>query len=261
MSQVVFVSHGGGPLPLLGDPGHQALVQSFGQLRLALPRRPSLVLVISAHWEASSFSFLSTLTPSLLYDYSGFAPEAYNLSYPAPGAPEWAERWAECLLARGWQVKCDDQRGWDHGVFVPLSLLYPDADVPVLQLSLQRGLDPAQHWQLAEALAPMLPDDALVLGSGFSFHNMPGFFAPKTAQFDAQVQAFGTWLDATVMEAELATRKSRWLHWAEAPDARFNHPREEHLLPLLMCAAVAGRAGTPVRTEVMDVLARHYVWQ
>ncbi|AFV00394.1 DODA-type extradiol aromatic ring-opening family dioxygenase [Simiduia agarivorans] len=257
MSQVVFVSHGGGPLPLLGDPGHAELVDSFSEMRRALPKAPSLIVVISAHWEASAFSLLATPEPGLLYDYSGFDRAAYELNYPASGVPEMAGDWAQRLNARGWQIGLESNRGWDHGVFVPLLLLFPDAQVPVLQVSLQRGLDVARHWLFAEALATLLPDDALVLGSGFSFHNMPGFFAEKTPAFHAQVADFTQWLDRSV---QVPDSRQRWLQWSDAPGARFSHPREEHLMPLIMCAAIAKRPGNAYATHVMDVEARHYVW-
>ncbi|MBB3167442.1 DODA-type extradiol aromatic ring-opening family dioxygenase [Simiduia aestuariiviva] len=257
---IAFVSHGGGPLPVLGDPDHAQLRRSFALLRSQLPAHPSVVVVVSAHWEARGFQINAAAQPPLLFDYQGFPAESYQLSYPAPGQPELAASLIAALNHWGLAAQTVE-RGWDHGVFVPLLLLYPAARIPVLQVSLDASLDPAMHWRLGQALARGLPADALLLGSGFSFHNLPAFFGPKSAEVISASDGFAHWLDRTlVTEWQSATVESTLSAWQEAPHARFNHPREEHLLPLLVCAAAAKGPAQVQRFEVMGVAARNYFW-
>ena len=173
-AQIVYLSHGGGPLPILGDPGHAAMVAFMQKLPKNL-RKPEAVLVISAHWEEETATLLSAPNPPLFYDYYGFPAEAYDLTYPAPGNPGLAKRIASMLEQASIPARLDDQRGFDHGVFIPLKLMYPAANIPCLQLSLLRGLDPAAHLALGKALRPFLEEHLLVIGSGFSFHNMGAF--------------------------------------------------------------------------------------
>ena len=260
--QTIFVSHGGGPLPLLGDPGHSELVKSLKLLATKLPRKPCALVVISAHWETQGFAVNAAAKPGLLYDYTGFPPESYNLQYPAPGAPALAQELETQLIAQGFSIRAVDQRGLDHGVFVPLTLLYPEADIPVLQVSLNRSLDPAEHWRLGNALRQMLPEDAVLVGSGFSFHNLPLFFQRTSSSLEQNVSEFYQWLDKVVCSVELNARdrEQLWLNWSEAPAARINHPREEHLLPLLVCAACAKHAAKKICFKVQNLAARHYCW-
>ncbi|MFC7158646.1 DODA-type extradiol aromatic ring-opening family dioxygenase [Pseudidiomarina halophila] len=176
--QVLFVSHGGGPLPLLGDTQHQELVE---QLQGIVPRvqKPQAILVISAHWEAATPTVTTAKHPGLLYDYFGFPPESYKIQYPAQGHPEFAHHVLETLAEHNIPAASDDQRRLDHGVFVPLKLMYPEADIPVVQVSLKHNLDPQQHIELGKALAAITHENLLILGSGFSFHNMRAFFQPR----------------------------------------------------------------------------------
>jgi aromatic ring-opening dioxygenase catalytic subunit (LigB family) len=141
-AQIVYFSHGGGPLPILGDPSHKAMVDFMHQLPSRL-RKPDVILVISAHWEESAATLLGAQTPPMFYDYYGFPDEAYEITYPAPGSPELANRVAGLLSKSNIPARIDPQRGFDHGLFIPLKLMYPQADVPSLQLSLLRGLNPA----------------------------------------------------------------------------------------------------------------------
>jgi len=242
-AQIVYLSHGGGPLPILGDPGHAAMVAFMKKLPARL-HKPDAILVISAHWEESVAALLSAPHPPLYFDYYGFPAEAYNISYPVPGSPDLANKIAALLEQASIPTRLDDQRGFDHGVFIPLKLMYPEADIPCTQLSLLRGLDPAAHLALGKALQPLLTENILVVGSGFSFHNMSAFQWDGPARPDPGNNAFQDWLIETcttpLSEDE---RQQRLLEWDKAPAARYCHPREEHLLPLHVCQGMAGVAG------------------
>lgn len=150
-AQIVYFSHGGGPLLILGDTGHQAMVEFLRRLPARL-RKPDAVLVISAHWEEPVATVLGAPAPSMFYDYYGFPAEAYEIIYPAPGSPELATRMVEVLKRHQIAAAIDTQRGFDHGLFIPMKLMYPRAEIPTLQLSLLRGLDPAAHTALGRAL-------------------------------------------------------------------------------------------------------------
>lgn len=244
-AQIVYFSHGGGPLPILGDPGHQAMVDFMK----ALPRqltKPEAILVISAHWEEPVATLLGAQNPPMFYDYYGFPEQAYEITYPAPGSPALAERLAGLLKKNDIPARLDTQRGFDHGLFIPLKLMYPEADIPSLQLSLLRGLNPAAHIALGKALRELLPENILVIGSGFSFHNMNAFFGGSFGAPDPANDAFQDWLIETCAgPLSPAEREQRLLEWEKAPSARYCHPREEHLLPLHVCSGLA--AGAPAR--------------
>jgi 4,5-DOPA dioxygenase extradiol len=240
-AQMVYFSHGGGPLPILGDPGHQAMIEFMTALPAQLTR-PDLILVISAHWEESAATLMSAANPPMFYDYYGFPDEAYTITYPAPGSPEDANRISALLHEHGVPTRIDPQRGFDHGLFIPLKLMYPQADIPCLQLSLLRGLNPAAHIALGKALRALENENILVVGSGFSFHNLRAFSWQGTEAPDPANDAFQDWLIETctspMPEAE---REQRLLEWEKAPSARYCHPREEHLLPLHVCQGMADK--------------------
>ena len=147
----MFLSHGGGPLPLLGDPGHTEMVQSLESIAAAIDR-PEAIIVVSAHWEEPAATITSAPRPEIIYDYYGFPPESYEIQYPAPGHPELASRLQACLQDNGVATELDPDRGFDHGLFIPLKIMYPEADIPCVQLSLLSSLDPAAH--ISEAGAP-----------------------------------------------------------------------------------------------------------
>ncbi len=237
----IFVPHGGGPWPFvdvgIGDARErQALTAYLSSLLHNLPATPRAVLCISAHWEAAVPTVTTATHPPLLFDYSGFPAAAYALTWPAPGAPDVAARVGALLSAAGIKNAVDGARGFDHGAFVPLKLAMPAADIPTLQLSLQTGLDPQQHLAIGRALQPLRDDGVLIVGSGMTFHNMRAFGDPRAvpvaAAFDAWLQANAT-LPQAVRDAALAA-------WERAPSARLAHPREEHLLPLMVVAGAAG---------------------
>lgn len=241
-TDVLYISHGGGPMPLLGDPDHSELVTALTELSARL-RRPSAILVISAHWEESLPTITAGARPPLIYDYYGFPPESYAITYPCPGDPALAERIRQALEQSGIPARLDPQRGFDHGLFVPLKIMYPEADIPCVQLSLVDSLDAATHIAIGQALRGLEQENLLVIGSGFSFHNMRAFFAPATPEIDAANRAFEDWLEDTCASTALDEneRTRRLVQWEQAPHARFCHPREEHLLPLQVCYGLAGR--------------------
>ncbi|PRY67336.1 DODA-type extradiol aromatic ring-opening family dioxygenase [Halomonas ventosae] len=241
-TDILFISHGGGPMPLLGDPGHREMVERLQEFAGQL-RRPAAILVISAHWEEAVPTLTSGANPPLIYDYHGFPPESYAIEYPCPGAPALARQIHQALEQAGMPARLDDRRGFDHGLFVPLKLMYPEADIPCVQLSLVDSLDAETHLAMGRALQALDVDNLLVIGSGFSFHNMRAFFAPGTPETQARNQAFEEWLEATCSDTQIeeTERTERLRHWERAPHARFCHPREEHLLPLHVCYGLAGK--------------------
>ena len=242
-AQVIYFSHGGGPMPILGDESHQAMVDFMHQLPSQLSK-PDAILVVSAHWEEHVATLLGAQSPVMFYDYYGFPDEAYEITYPAPGAPEYAGRIAGMLENSHIPARIDLQRGFDHGLFIPLKLMYPEADIPSFQLSLIRGLDPAAHITLGKALRALLPENILVIGSGFSFHNLRAFFAGNFGQPDPANEAFQDWLIQVVTgPLSESEREKRLVEWERAPSARYCHPREEHLLPLHVCAGFANKPG------------------
>jgi len=242
-SRVLFLSHGGGPLPLLGDPAHGEMVGTLRDIAKRMAR-PSAILVISAHWEEAAATLTSGATPSLIYDYFGFPEESYAIEYPCPGAPDLAKQVHRLLGEAGIESRLDTQRGFDHGLFVPLKIMYPAADIPCVQLSLVKGLDPAEHIRVGKALTGIGHDGLLIIGSGFSFHNLQAFFTPDTSDTKAMNVAFEAWLIATLSDAGIGetARTGQLEAWAQAPFARYCHPREEHLLPLHVCYGIARSA-------------------
>ena len=188
-ARIVYFSHGGGPLPILGDAGHQAMIDFMTRLPGRLPR-PDAILVISAHWEESTATLIGAPNPVMFYDYYGFPAKAYEIKYPAPGSPELANRIAGLLIENKIPARIDPQRGFDHGLFIPLKMMYPQADIPSLQLSLLRGLNPVAHIALGKALRQLAKENILVIGSGFSFHNLKLFFGKGLADLIRPMMAF-----------------------------------------------------------------------
>lgn len=241
-AQLVYFSHGGGPLPILGDAGHEAMVEFMTRLPQLLTK-PQAVLVISAHWEENQATLTGASQPPMFYDYYGFPDAAYQITYPAPGSPALAKKIAELLGKNNIPAHIDPQRGFDHGLFIPLKLMYPQADIPSLQLSLLRGLDPGAHLALGKALRELMKENILIIGSGFSFHNMRAFSWQNTNQPDPNNDAFQDWLIRVCAETiNPDEREQRLVEWEKAPSARYCHPREEHLLPLHVCVGMANKA-------------------
>jgi aromatic ring-opening dioxygenase catalytic subunit (LigB family) len=237
---VVFLPHGGGPWPFVEIGFPKADVDRLAEyLRSvsAIPSQPpKALLVISAHWEEPVPTVMTAEHPEILYDYYGFPPESYAITWPAPGAPSLAARVRQLLDQAGIENAADEERGYDHGTFIPLKLTYPNADVPAVQLSLKRGLDPAEHLAIGRALAPLRGEEIFIIGSGMTFHNLRAFRDPRAVPV---AEAFDAWLrESMVQDAPL--RDHRLEQWTNAPGARLAHPREEHLLPLMVAAGAAG---------------------
>jgi aromatic ring-opening dioxygenase catalytic subunit (LigB family) len=251
----VFIPHGAGPCFFMdwtrGPADTWARTEAFLRgLAADLPEQPRAILVVSGHWEAPVFTVGSGEAPELIFDYYGFPEHTYELTFPAPGSPQLATRVQELLNGAGIASAADPTRGWDHGVFVPLKLVTPDADIPVVQLSLKASLDPAEHLAAGRALAPLRDEGVLIVGSGMSWHNMRGF-SPAYTQASAE---FDGWL------AEAVKEPGKLARWAEAPNGRLAHPREEHLAPIFVAAGAA--EGEPARVvfrdTVMDVVVSAY---
>lgn len=250
-ANILYLSHGGGPLPILGDPGHAAMVRFMQDLSHKLTR-PDAILVISAHWEEEYPTVFSADNVPLFYDYYGFPADAYRITYPAPGSEELVDQISALLSGAGFSPAVNPSRGLDHGVFIPLNLMVPGADIPVVQLSLIAGLDPATHLALGHALRPLLDQNLLVIGSGFSFHNLNAFFASDHNAPDPANDAFQDWLvETATADIPQKERHQRLMDWENAPHARYCHPLEDHLLPLHVCA---GLAGTPAEKIFDDAI-------
>ncbi len=205
--------------------------------------KPDAVVVFSAHWEESIPTIIGSEAPELFYDYYGFPPETYELKYPAPGNPKLARRVEKLLEQQGITSKIDKDRGFDHGVFIPLKMMYPNADIPMIQISLIHGLDPKNHIVLGKALAALTKENILIIGSGFSFHNMGAFVWNNINKPDSKNDEFQEWLiDVCIGKYSISEREKMLVEWNNAPNARYCHPREEHLLPLHVCLGIAGKS-------------------
>ncbi|MFZ5491366.1 MAG: DODA-type extradiol aromatic ring-opening family dioxygenase [Pseudomonadota bacterium] len=236
----LYIPHGGGPCFFMDWNPPDTWDRMAAWLRgLAadIGQHPRAVLLISGHWEEPRVSVNAQAQPPLLFDYYGFPPHTYQLKYPAPGDPALAARVQALLAAGGVPTRAETERGLDHGVFVPFLLIYPQADVPIVQLSLHESLDAAAHLALGALLEPLRDEGVLIVGSGMSYHNMRGLMGGGTPGPDSE--RFDAWL-GDACSAAPAERARLLTHWAQAPAARASHPREEHLLPLMVAAGAAG---------------------
>ena len=240
-----FLSHGGGPWPWMKGPmrdAHDRLAIALRELPQRVGTKPKAILVVSAHWEEPEFTLMTHPNPPMVYDYTGFPAHTYRVRYAAPGAPELAEKVRRLLDDAQIPVRIDSARGYDHGAYVPLSVSYPSADIPVTQLSLKAGLDPSGHLAAGRALAALRDDGVLLVGSGSSSHNQSLIGRPEARE---PMAAFDAWLQLTLTAASPEDRLTGLRSWERAPGARVAHPREEHLLPLMVVAGAArGDAGT-----------------
>ena len=261
--EVLFIPHGGGPLPLLGHEGHSELIEFLKEIPTRLSR-PEAIVVISAHWEEKIPTLTSSPNPALLYDYYGFAPESYQIKYPAPGEPALAAEICDLLNRADIAASTDPDRNFDHGMFVPLKLMYPDADIPCVQISLMRNMSAPAHIKLGETLAKLARKNTLFLGSGYSFHNLNVMLRANPDLPDRYNIDFETWLIETISDEELseAQRKERLVNWERAPGARYCHPREEHLLPLHVCYGIARTPGETVfNGETLGKKTCAFLWR
>lgn len=202
----------------------------------SLPEAPKALVLISAHWEEVSFTVNTAAKPSLIFDYYGFPEHTYRLEYPAPGDPELARKIFHLLSEAGLPVEAAE-RGFDHGIFIPMKVAFPEAGIPIVQISLDRSLDPATHLALGRALAPLREEGVLIIGSGMSWHNLRLYGREETY---ALSEPFDRWLTEAVEQASPESRNALLKSWDTAPEARTAHPREEHLIPLLVVAGAAG---------------------
>lgn len=237
----LFIPHGGGPCFFMDwtlGPADtwDKMAHWLRNLSTNLGVTPTAIVVISAHWETDIVAVNSARNPPLIYDYRGFPPHTYDLKYSAPGNPELAQQICSLLLAADIPCVLDPDHGLDHGAFIPLMLIYPAANIPVVQVSLHSALDPQQHLSIGQALAPLRQQNILLLGSGMSYHNMAALMDAKRSDTDSD--SFDQWLNSTCTAAP-EQRNQALRAWSTAPCARQAHPREEHLLPLLVVAGAA----------------------
>ena len=247
---------------MLGDPGHHEMVEHLGNIASTI-EKPAAIVVISAHWEESVVTVTAHPEPPIIYDYFGFPPESYTIKYPAPGDPTLAADLVEILEQENIAARLDHNRGFDHGLFIPLLLMYPEADIPCVQLSLLSDLDPEKHIQIGEAISKLARSNVLILGSGFSFHNLKVLLGGNASTPDEDNEAFETWLidTCTIPSLDEQQRTRRLINWASAPAARYCHPREEHLLPLHVCYGVTKRACTGhAELTIMGKKSSTYFW-
>jgi len=232
-----FLSHGSPTLPLEDIPVSRFLKG----LGAELPR-PRAILMVSAHWETPTPTLGGDENPKTIHDFYGFPEALYQLEYAAPGDPALAARAAELLEAAGFEARIHPRRGLDHGAWNPLLLVYPEADIPVVQLSIQTALGPKHHFELGKALRPLRDEGVLIIGSGNTTHNLGD---PRRAMAHVEppddVRAFDEWL----IEAVEGGRTDDLLNYrALAPAAAYQHPTEDHFVPLFVAMGAAGNNGT-----------------
>ena len=241
---VLFIPHGGGPLPILGDSRHKEIIKFLKKIKFRI-NKPSSIIVISAHWEEDEVNITSGEKPSLIYDYYGFPEESYKITYPAPGNSKLANKIKKLLKAKDINSTLNPERGFDHGVFIPLKIMYPDASITCVQISLLKNLDPKKHIEMGKALSSLMDENILILGSGMSFHNLNILLSgsESTDSDNAKNKEFDDWLVNVCAGDKLnnVEKEKALIEWIKAPSARFCHPREEHLIPLHVCYGIKNK--------------------
>ena len=236
----LFISH--------GSPMHAINAGAAGEVWAALAKKlpkPKAVLMVTAHWESNLPMLSGNARPSMIYDFGGFPEALYRISYPAPGAPEIAAKAQTLLKAAGFTAGIDGCRGFDHGTWVPLLKMYPDADVPVVQLSVQTAMNPRHHVEVGRALAPLTKQGVLIVGSGHLTHNLRDWMHSRGQTAHAPyAQKFQRWVFDRLAAHDIDAL-TRYRH--EAPDAARAHPTEEHFMPLFVALGAAGEAAEPSR--------------
>ncbi|KAF7559801.1 hypothetical protein G7046_g4362 [Stylonectria norvegica] len=276
VAPVIALSHGGGPMPILGDSNHETIVYSLKNrvpkiLQLGTPNQPRAIVLVTAHWQTNIPTISSSAKHDLYYDYSGFPKAAYAIKYPAPGSPEIAREIHDALEAEGLGAQLDAQRGWDHGVFVPLSLVLPKADIPIIQMSVLDSEDPESHLRMGSALAKLRESNIAIVGSGFaSFHNgnimrqLMRLGQEHRDQFHGKTVAWNAALTEATTLPDKAKRWAALKAWRSLPDANLMHPPSagEHFMPLLVCAGAAadGEAAKRYSDEFLGVEINTYYW-
>lgn len=270
-----YISHGGGPLPILesnrpegesGENHHKEMIEILQQLSKDIPK-PDAIVVVSAHWEEASVNVTTGEQPKLIYDYYGFPASAYRLQYPALGIPNLAASIVSGLQNKGISAVTNSRRGFDHGMFIPLTIMYPNADIPCVQVSLCADLEASKHLDLGKSLRQILEErqnyeHVLILGSGTSFHNMRAFF-DDSEQAHINAHRFNNWLQDTMASSAIA-ESARWqqlIEWNRAPGAIFSHPRPEHLIPLHVCYGANERnVDNAISLTLLTKPASMFVW-
>ncbi|OCK75592.1 Extradiol aromatic ring-opening dioxygenase [Lepidopterella palustris CBS 459.81] len=247
---VIALSHGGGPLPVLGDPMHASIVSSLQTrvpeiLKLGTPEQPRAIVLVTAHWLTQKPTISSAERHELLYDYYGFPPESYKLKYDAAGSPEVAGEVEKLLKEAGLKPECDKERGWDHGVFIPMLLINPSANIPIVQLSVLTSESPTAHFAIGRALSALRESNVAIIGSGFaSFHNLRLMFsgAMNDPAFKTRNDAWSKAVGDAVLSEKIEEREEKVARWREWPGAYEMHPKggAEHFLPLVVCAGAGG---------------------
>jgi aromatic ring-opening dioxygenase catalytic subunit (LigB family) len=238
----LFIPHGGGPCFFMDwDPKNEwdKMANYLRNIASGLPAQPKAVVMVSAHWIQSEVTVTSAAHPEMIFDYDGFPANTYELRYPAPGEPGLAEKLVHLLKTAGIQARTNETRGYDHGMFIPMLLIFPEANIPVIQMSLTKTLNPEEHIAIGQALESLRDEGVLIVGSGMSFHNMRGYGDPRYGPIS---DIFDTWLTQSV-ESDPHTRNKSLAHWEDAPGARQCHPpgAEEHLIPLMVVSGAAGQ--------------------
>ncbi|KAF1976154.1 Extradiol ring-cleavage dioxygenase, class III enzyme, subunit B [Bimuria novae-zelandiae CBS 107.79] len=273
LAPVICISHGGGPLPLLGDPSQAQLTHSLKTrvpkiLKLGTPEQPKAIVLVTAHWSTTDVTISSGEKPALYYDYHGFPDEAYRLRYDAPGSPEVAELVRRQLEEAGIKGRKDATRGWDHGVFVPMTLIHPEATIPIVQLSVLRSEDPVSLFAIGRALAPLRAQNIAIIGSGFaSLHNMRAMFLGQTSipSFKSLHEEWSKAVGDAVTTQDVEAQKTKFEGWRKWPGAYDMHPRggAEHFLPLIVCAGAGSGSETKARAyadEMLGLQMWSYYW-
>lgn len=238
----LFIPHGGGPCFFMDwDPKNEwdKMANYLRNIASRLPAQPKAVVMVSAHWIQSEVTVTSASHPEMIFDYHGFPAHTYELRYPAPGEPGLAEKLVHLLKTAGIQARTNETRGYDHGMFIPMLLMFPEANIPVIQMSLTKTLNPEEHIAIGQALESLRDEGVLIVGSGMSFHNMRGYGDPRYGPIS---DIFDTWLTQSV-ESDPDTRNKLLAHWEDAPSASQCHPpeAEEHLIPLMVVSGAAGQ--------------------
>lgn len=244
---VYYLSHGGGPWPWMEErrESHADLEKSLELIPSELPHAPTAILMVSAHWESQGeFLVQSHPKPPMVYDYYNFPAHTYEVVYPAPGQPELAQQVQQLLQSAGIKASLDAERGFDHGAFVTAFIMYPEASIPIVQLSIDANYDPTQHIALGAALQPLREQGVLIVGSGASYHNLR-LMGPEGAVPSTE---FDDWLEAALLNTTQTDRIAHMKNWANAPSARIVHAREDHLVPLFVAVGASTVEDTVSRT-------------
>ncbi|KAF2008992.1 LigB-domain-containing protein [Aaosphaeria arxii CBS 175.79] len=276
LAPVISLSHGGGPMPLLNHPSQHAIITSLSKrvpqiLKLNTPSAPRAIIVVTAHWSSPTPSVLITSSPNpqLYYDYGGFPPETYKYKHDAPGSPALASEIQSVLLSHNIPAELDPERGWDHGVFVPMKLIDPSASVPLIQLSVLESEDPAAHFALGKALYSLREKGVAIVGSGFaSMHNLSLMFNSHTTssrRFRDLSTVWGASIHDAVFEVDEAERGRKFEGWRDWEGSYTMHPRggADHFMPLIVCAGAAGEGARAkgYSDEMMGMEIWSYYWE